>query len=258
MRTFCLFIGYPRSGSTVTGRLLDMHPGIGIAHQVNAFEFDKKETLFDALLNRMYNTQRLDGLEVIGTKSGHQTVKHLMRNPDYSLDKFKEVIDIPLKVLHIVRNPFDNLSTWVNRAKEEHKRKGVEKDEMDILKAKIDHYYEVNQKIVEIIENEDVLSFKLDRLVKKPGKTVKSIYGHLGVQYNGEIITQAKSMVYEKQRITRNSIKWDDSTVSSVMSMIDEFSFLGGYKYELSDRLKEELRMQQTDEQLARSMDRRP
>ena len=36
LRSFCLFIGYPRSGHSLLGSLLDAHPDIAIAHEVNA------------------------------------------------------------------------------------------------------------------------------------------------------------------------------------------------------------------------------
>jgi len=237
--------------------MLDMHPLIGIAHQVNALNYEDKDMLFNALLGRMYSTETLDGIDVIGTKSGHQTMKHLLRNPDYSLDKFKALIDMPLKIIHIVRNPFDNLSTWVNRAKEEHQRKGIDKPEIDILNAKIAHYYEVNQKIQEVIDTEDVFTYRLDRLIKKPGKTVKAIYEFLEVPFNGEIVTQAKSMIYEKQRITRESISWNDDTVKDVMKIIEEFDFLKGYKFELSEKLKNELKDQEMNQRLAQNLARR-
>jgi hypothetical protein len=35
VRSFCLFIGYPRSGHSLVGSLLDAHPDIAIAHEVN-------------------------------------------------------------------------------------------------------------------------------------------------------------------------------------------------------------------------------
>jgi len=253
MKRFCLFIGYPRSGSTISGRLLDLHPLIGIAHQVNVFQYDNIDTMFNTLLTRMYNTQRLDDLDVIGSKSGHQTVKHLLRT-DYKLETFKELIDMPLKILHLVRNPYDNLATWVNRAKEEHARKGIERNEEDILNDKIVHYHDLNKKIQEIIDEEDVFTYKLDRLIKKPGKTLKAIYDHLEVPYNGQIITQAKSMVYEKQRITRNGIKWTDKQANNVDKIVNEFDFLKGYKFDLSDKLKEQLEIEAKDAERAKYM----
>ena len=39
VKTFCMFIGYPRSGSTLIGSLLDAHPNIIIAHELDVFRY---------------------------------------------------------------------------------------------------------------------------------------------------------------------------------------------------------------------------
>ncbi|PSO51862.1 MAG: hypothetical protein BRC34_14235, partial [Cyanobacteria bacterium QH_1_48_107] len=36
---YCMFIGYPRSGHSLVGSLLDAHPNIIIAHELNALNF---------------------------------------------------------------------------------------------------------------------------------------------------------------------------------------------------------------------------
>ena len=57
VRSFCLFIGYPRSGHSLVGSLLDAHPDIAIAHEVNVLglvagnDLDRR-TLFHTLLRR--------------------------------------------------------------------------------------------------------------------------------------------------------------------------------------------------------------
>ena len=42
LETYCMFIGYPRSGHSLVGSLLDAHPQIILAHELNALELFKR------------------------------------------------------------------------------------------------------------------------------------------------------------------------------------------------------------------------
>jgi len=54
--SFCLFLGYPRSGHSLVGALLDARPNMVIAHELNALDFVqhgiKREALYYLLLSR--------------------------------------------------------------------------------------------------------------------------------------------------------------------------------------------------------------
>lgn len=39
---YCMFVGYPRSGSSLVGSLLDSHSNIVIAHELDAMKFIKE------------------------------------------------------------------------------------------------------------------------------------------------------------------------------------------------------------------------
>ena len=54
VQTYCVFIGYPRSGHSLVGSLLDAHPNVIIAHELDALKFVKagfdKHQLYQLLL----------------------------------------------------------------------------------------------------------------------------------------------------------------------------------------------------------------
>jgi hypothetical protein len=56
LRTFCLFVGYGRSGHSVVGGLLDAHPNAAVSHELNAvkrfFEGVPRDDLFDEIFAR--------------------------------------------------------------------------------------------------------------------------------------------------------------------------------------------------------------
>ena len=56
VKVFCLFIGYPRSGHSLVGALLDAHENVAMAHELNAirhqrYGFDRHQILYLILEN---------------------------------------------------------------------------------------------------------------------------------------------------------------------------------------------------------------
>ena len=157
---FVLFIGYPRSGHSIVGSLVDAHPHMVIANEFlllrnwkyfsdrekesgerNPF-YKRKSYLFDILYRRSFwdttegfrsehNTKKnytlsMDSslwqgkfdkyISVIGDKSGGVTAgTYLISNSTFSryLDELRVTVNIPIKVIHVVRNPYDQISTCV-------------------------------------------------------------------------------------------------------------------------------------------------
>ena len=55
--------------------------------------------------------------KVIGDKKGSGTAKALMDvNQTRVLEEINQVIQVPIKFIHVTRNPFDNISTMMLRA----------------------------------------------------------------------------------------------------------------------------------------------
>lgn len=56
INTFVLFIGYPRSGHSIIGQLLEAHPEISISHEINALkrlkEGSSRNLLFGKILSK--------------------------------------------------------------------------------------------------------------------------------------------------------------------------------------------------------------
>ena len=157
---FVIFIGYPRSGHSIVGSLIDAHPHMVIANEFlllrnwkyfsdrekesgesNPF-YKHKSYLFNILYKRSY-WDTTDGLRneqsakknytlsmdsslwqgkfdkyisVIGDKSGGVTAgTYLLSNSTFSryLDELRVTVNIPIKAIHVVRNPYDQISTCV-------------------------------------------------------------------------------------------------------------------------------------------------
>ena len=66
-------------------------------------------------------------LKVIGDKKGGHTSKVLI-NPNnmHRLEVLSQLVQVPMKFIHVVRNPFDNISTMTLR--KAHKRSAARQE----------------------------------------------------------------------------------------------------------------------------------
>ena len=56
-------------------------------------------------------------LQVIGDKKGGKTTNQLKKLENVNaLKEIKQVVQIPMKFLHVVRNPYDNIATMLVKA----------------------------------------------------------------------------------------------------------------------------------------------
>ena len=157
IKKFVFFIGYPRSGHSIVGSLMDAHPHMVISNEfllfrnwkyysdkqkesgeINPF-YKHKSYLFNILYRRSYwdtidgfrseqNTKKnytlsMDSLwqgkfdkyvSVIGDKSGGETSDNYLHSKTTFSRYFEELnatVKIPIKVIHVVRNPYDQIST---------------------------------------------------------------------------------------------------------------------------------------------------
>lgn len=142
---FVLFIGYPGSGHSVIGSLMDAHPQMIISHEFSVLlrisrdsHLSDKATLFNAIYKDSYNDlvrgwrasdnvkkgyslgtkskwqAKFTNLTVIGDKSGGRTTRFYHQYPDkfdHSYHQLMKTIGVPVCVFHVVRNPYDMAAT---------------------------------------------------------------------------------------------------------------------------------------------------
>ena len=145
VKTFVFFLGHGRSGHSIVGSLMDSHPNMVIASEVDVFTRLSdgslppiKSEIFNALwanakedimyglrakstdgkgynlfVDGLYEGRYMDHIDVIGDKKGGITTKLLATEPD----KWSHVYDVlrslnvTIKVIFVIRNPYDNIGT---------------------------------------------------------------------------------------------------------------------------------------------------
>ena len=250
IKAFCMFIAYPRSGHSLYGALLDAHPSVAISHELNALQFmlnsPSREKLFRAILKKTSSyakeglknegySYRVENqfqgsyksLKLIGDKRGGRTSRMLSENFDL-LNRFQDFVQIEVRLLHVYRNPFDNIASRSLGGKL-HKKKFS----ADGLKSDIDKHFiqlAVNQKIREDRKFK-VLDVKHEDFVSDPRTGLTKIAGFFEIELFQDWIEDCAAIVFDKPNKTRHAIPWNEEALQLIYDRISKYDFLRDYTF---------------------------
>lgn len=253
IKFFCLFIGYPRSGHSMIGALLDAHPEIVIAMEKDVIRYVKKgfrrNQLFTILIKNAllfkhkkdniwtgYNYKVPDSwqgkystIKVIGDKKGGGTTHELRLNPGI-IKKLEQRVGVPLKIIHVIRNPFDIITTQTFRKQE------LISDQPPRVKHLLPVVHAFLNRVNTIQElkesgNYEIFDLYHEEFIKNPHDILGKLLQFLEVEYSNEYINSCASIVYSSPNRSRNKIAWPQSLISYVESEIANIPFLSVYTF---------------------------
>lgn len=249
IQTYCMFIGYPRSGHSLVGSLVDAHPNIIVAHELDALQFiyarfSKRQIYYLLLENscafgkagrksRSYSYEvsnqwqgRFNKLQVIGDKHGEGTTLRLRACP-WLLQRLRSVIDVEIKLIHTIRNPYDNISAISMKTK----RHGRSLD----LRESIEYYFSPCETVADVkkqIKSDDLFELRHESFIDSPKTYLKEICHFLGVNAPNDYLNSCASIVFKSSHKSRYDVQWSRELTDIVKNGIDRFPFLEGYSYE--------------------------
>ena len=277
MKKFVYFLGHPRSGHSIVASLLDAHPHIIIAHEDNVFNkvlqeknpYTRKSVMFNKLWRNSYysfkrghRSQRdnvkgytlaIEGLyqgtyqsyvEVIGDKKAGKTTMLLAYNFtewEKAHQRLKSIVDLPFKVFHCIRNPYDNIATLIidnavnfgslNYTTIGKIRVGSENYTFDpnVIDQWIDLYFDYYQAIENSKFKLDMLQMHNQDLIMKPREAIKEICDFLEVTCSNDYLDICGEKVFKTSSKSRYKIVWEDHQLSKIKSHIKKFSSLRRY-----------------------------
>ena len=242
VKTFVIFIGYPRSGHSLIGFLLDAHPNIIVASQTSTLKYLKhgftRRQIFHVLLQnsrkvakvgrewRPYSYDvpnqwqgRFEKLQVIGDSTG---LTRLRRNPTLLRSLQKRLNGIDLKLIHCIRHPYDNISTMKLRSGRS-------------LQDTIETYFlmcETIERIKRGVAPADVYDLKHEAMIADSTGTLKDLCKFLSVTSTDSYYEDCASIVYKASHKSRFEVPWNQELIDFVKEKMKRFSFLQGYCYE--------------------------
>lgn len=251
IQTFVFFVGYPRSGHSLLGACLDAHPNAVISHELDALSLLIKGTskleLFDAICEKAHSFYaagsvwsgysydipamfqgRYETIKVIGDKRGGTSSSLLKAHPEV-LDVVKNLAP-NYKIIHLVRNPFDCISTSVMKREIKQQKLFTVED----LMRKAGHFFEKAEVIEKLIDKEKdaVLSIRHEDLVRNPLQTLTEVCNFLDLPVFDAYLEACQSKIWTTTNKSRHKINlWNDYTIKSIQEKIDRFSFFNGYTF---------------------------
>lgn len=238
MKYFLSFMGYPRSGHTLVAAILNANPNVQISNQLNIFAMDsinldyirsyslKPETWKDT--TQIPHVPK-EEITVVGDKTGHRTVEILNDHPQ-RLGMMKMLVKVPMKWIHVVRNPYDNLATWgkLNFLNKKNKKDTTERAELDLV---IQKYRKLNETIAKIRRSEDVLTVNHEFVITRMHNTLEEMANFLEISFDPVWRDNVRDTVWKNPRITRGQMAWSQTQRKAVGIIIKQYDWLKGYEF---------------------------
>jgi hypothetical protein len=243
-QAFCLFIGYPRSGHTFVASLLDAHRHTMLANELDVLELVAAGFTRDQILHALNESAlvfgaggsqwtgydykvpgqwqgRCESLRVIGDKKAGRTVRWLVDDPRL-LERLESVVRLPLKLIHVIRNPYDNVATRWLRTPQQTLDKMAERQfalalHVDKLKKR------VGDRILDV-RHEDVIA--------NPQVEIRRMCAFLGLDAPDDYVDAAAGIVFASPNKSRHKIEWTPSVRKFVAERTAAHDFLRQYTFD--------------------------
>jgi len=242
IRSYCMFVGYPRSGHSLLGSLLDAHPDAVIAHELDALDYVDKGWTRNELFARIlrhdqdftrggrqwfgydYNVAgqwqgRYRTLRVIGDKRGALSTERIAKSPAL-LDRLERLVGVPVRLLHVVRNPFDNIATMSRRTGES-------------LDVAANRYFALCDTVAGIrCRWTSFLDVRHEELIAEPHRQLSRVVGWLDLDSPDGYLDACTATVFDSPRRTRHDVAWSTELLERVEAAARTYDFLAGYTME--------------------------
>ena len=243
-RAFCLFIGYPRSGHTFVASLIDAHRGAMLANELDVLELVSAGFSREQILNALAESARVFGaggsqwtgydykvpdqwqgrcetLQVIGDKKAGRTVRWLIDQPDL-LERLQDLVGLPLRLIHVIRNPYDNVATRWLRTPHQTLEKMAERQfalamHVDKLRARL---------------GDQVLDVRHEDVIADPHAQIERMCTFLGLDAPPDYLDAAAGIVFTSPNKSRHKIDWTPEVRAFVAKRSARHEFLRHYTFD--------------------------
>ena len=251
--------------------LLDAHPHIVISHEYSVFSKWVKEPqhhadkawLFNALLmnswmhrmkglrtkgskNKGYTLSISGGwqgkykrhIDIFGDKAGGMTTQLYRKHQSLFINTYQEMkknLKIPINVIHVIRNPYDNIATmFLHNAIPKANSSTTDKYYNNTgLREYILNYFKQVQTVTNMIKNIplNVIRVHVEDLISNPKYTMRSICSFLHVECTSSYLQLCANSLYSSEFHSRELVHWTRDNIELVHKSIKAFGFLQRYTF---------------------------
>jgi hypothetical protein len=254
LRAFAQFIGWSRSGTTLIGSLLNAHPRVVIAQELDVASRVAAGVQRERLLGEIVESEaafarggrRWNGYSyalpggsrrsaagplVLGDKKAAGTTEMLMRRPGI-LAETEALVGLPLRLVCVVRNPFDVVATLSRHLDTDLPSWHRPPPEPAIVSA-TDWYLRLAEAIDGILAERSgqFHVLHLERVIAEPWDELRRLYGFLGLGPVDEgLLDACAEIVFARPRTTRGRADWPLAAQNRLEAAIGRFAFLSPYR----------------------------
>ncbi len=244
LECFTFFIGYARSGHTLVATLLNAHPEMVIAHELDAARFVRhrfgRSQLVSLLLQRDqqfgeigrtwsgYHYEvpgqfqgRYETLRVIGDKRARASVLQIAERPEL-LDRLRRVVRVPIRVVHVTRNPYDNIATEARR----HNMS---------LGASTAWYDEICRAVGAVrpmLDRSELVDLRYEDFADDARTELSALCRFMGVDASTDYLDVCASIVWPNPKRSRDTVTWSDEERRGVERLIGRNEMLRSYTFD--------------------------
>ena len=249
VNSFCLLIGHAKSGGTLIGSLLDAHANIIFADEADALRYVSagfsrdqiyhillKGSRREAMKGRVTARRlvpysflvpgqwqgRYEKLQIIGDSKAGPSTRRFAQEPDL-LRRLHDVMNgVQVKLLHVIRNPYDPISAMMVRGKR-------------TFENAIEHYFAYCKTLEQLrhqLNDSNLLTVKYEEFVRQPAASLLNICHYIGTDASDDYVNACTSILHKSPDQSRYLVPWDSKWIGVVQQKIDQFDFLAGYSFE--------------------------
>ena len=265
-----LFIGTPRAGASMFGALLDAHPHMCVANEYNVLGCyvdatrrgpTRSDMLADILWSSRLQSRKgragyngaggeykyevpgqFQGrhkppLNIVGAAKAGVTLLILHSQFDV-LMRVQDALSVPIKFVHIVRNPFDLLSTLhksVKRRGETRITTHIDSEFLNLLEdnAKALSWHKdcgcLIPMINETLGADSVLTVYQEDIVREPETYLHQTAEFLSLPQDDAWASDSAKIVWNNPHKSRDHLPWKHEAVEKVCKLISECGHLNRY-----------------------------
>ena len=275
VKTFVFFVGHPCSGHSIVGSLIDSHPHMVISHEYTLFKkistgvlAPTKPEIFNTLwreaqavagkhaarsidekgytlfVDGLYHGRYVDYIDVIGDKRGDHTIEMFMDHPSNwsSVYNILQSLNVTLKVIHVIRNPYDNIATlvfFVNTSQTRTFGNVKQSNKTYTFNPKnivnwITFYFRHHEGIVNAKKkyNLDIIEVHGKDLISDPKGALLKLCNQLGVTCSDNYLEMCSNKIFKKESKTRYLVNWTEDQLELIQQNIKKYSCLKGYDFD--------------------------
>jgi hypothetical protein len=237
---FVLIVGNARSGSSLLGAVLDAHPAAVVANETDGSVNLWRDLAGPEILQLIYETaarnaaagrpsegyryqigpppQSKSDIRLAGDKTWNPALLMLHGNPGF-LPSLEERLGVPVRLVHVIRNPFDTIATM-------HRRSGAS------LEDRTRWYFMHCDAAAALRERLPAARF-LDShhadLLAEPAGELRRLGEFLGLPTCDDHRAAVTRLLYDRPKRTADSVPWTAGQIEGVARRVAQFDFLHRY-----------------------------